>query len=102
MPNPTSDIARMTAEELKTHFARGETLVILDVREPVERAFCAIPTPPTARDLHVPMGELPARLEEVKATKGESPSGRLLPPGSAIQAGRGLVGATRAGGTGQP
>ena len=35
MPNPTSDIARMTAEELKTHFARGESLVILDVRESV-------------------------------------------------------------------
>ncbi|AGA29795.1 rhodanese-like domain-containing protein [Singulisphaera acidiphila] len=73
MPNPTSDIARMTAEELKQHFDRGEPLVILDVREPVERAFCAIPIPPTARDLHVPMGEIPARLEEIKVTKGESP-----------------------------
>lgn len=72
MPNPTSAMARFTAEQLKAHFDRGESLVVLDVREPVERAFCAIPTPPTVRDLHVPMGELPARLDEIKATQGES------------------------------
>lgn len=73
MPNPTSGIARITAEELKANFDRGEALVILDVREPVERDFSRIPTPPTSRELHIPMRELPERLEEIKAAKEESP-----------------------------
>ncbi|WP_406700562.1 rhodanese-like domain-containing protein [Singulisphaera sp. Ch08] len=73
MPNSMSDIACMTAEELKLRFNRDERLLLLDVREPVERAFCAIPMPKTAQDLHVPMREIPTRLEEIKAAKGEMP-----------------------------
>ncbi|SIN97275.1 Rhodanese-related sulfurtransferase [Singulisphaera sp. GP187] len=71
MPNPMSDIGRIAAEELKIRFDRGEPFLLLDVREPVERAFCAISIPATAHDLHVPMGELPTRLEEIKTAQGE-------------------------------
>lgn len=73
MPNPTSAIAQMTAEELKARFDQGETLVLLDVREPIERTFCAIPAPSTVQDLHMPMRTLPERLEEIQAIQGGSP-----------------------------
>src|SRR3954447_17569611 len=65
-------IARLTAEELKRRLDRGEAIAVLDVREPAERAHCSIPLPPTAHDLFVPMGELPARLEEIKRVAGAS------------------------------
>ena len=57
----------IAAGELAGRLARGERLVVLDVREPGERSFCAITVPPTAADLHVPMGHVPGRLGEVRA-----------------------------------
>jgi len=60
-------VREIAADELAERLARGERLAVLDVREPRERAFCAIGLPPTAADLHVPMGLVPQRLGEVRA-----------------------------------
>jgi rhodanese-related sulfurtransferase len=64
------EVERITAAEFKTRLERGDAIAVLDVREPVERDYCAIRLPATARDMFIPMGELPARLEEVKAVTG--------------------------------
>lgn len=63
----------ITAQELAERLARGDALVVLDVREPVERAICVIPIPPTAADLHIPMSVVPARLEEIRLSRGRGP-----------------------------
>ncbi len=60
-----SDIASISANELKGRMDRGERLVLLDVREPEERAFCAIPVSSTTTDLHIPIGELTNRYAEL-------------------------------------
>ncbi len=39
--------------------------VVLDVREPHERAWAAVPAAPGFRLLTIPMGEVPARLAEL-------------------------------------
>lgn len=66
-------VSQLSAGDLKGRLDRGESVVVLDVREDHERAFCAIPTPPDAIDLHIPMGQVPARLEELRAEVGQSP-----------------------------
>jgi rhodanese-related sulfurtransferase len=55
----------MRPGELRRRLDQGEALAVLDVREPHERAYCALRLPPNARDLHIPMGELPVRLDEL-------------------------------------
>ncbi len=52
--------------ELDERMKRGENLVLFDVREPHERAFCKIATPDTIEDLHIPMADIPAHLDEVR------------------------------------
>ncbi len=72
--NPRApDVPQLSAGELKGRLDRGESVVVLDVREDHEREQCAIPTPPNAINLHVPMGKIPARLEELRAEVGGSP-----------------------------
>jgi rhodanese-related sulfurtransferase len=68
-----SDVALLTAVELKEWLDRREPITILDVREDDERAYCALPLPPTARDLHIPMHDVSERLEEVRASVGSDP-----------------------------
>ncbi len=50
----------MTAAELKQRLDAKTGLVLLDVREPFERATAAIEP-----SLHIPMGEIPARVQEL-------------------------------------
>src|SRR5918998_4160343 len=72
--NPrASGVSQVSASDLKRRLDRGEAVVVLDVREDHERELCAIPTPPNATDLHIPMGQVPARLEELRAEVGSSP-----------------------------
>ncbi len=52
---------------LKQRFDQGEPLTLLDVREDDERGYSAIPTPEGLTDLHVPLGEVRDRLEEIRA-----------------------------------
>jgi rhodanese-related sulfurtransferase len=63
----------ISAVELARRLARGEVLLVLDVRESVERGVGAIPIPPTAADLHIPMSEIPARLDEIRAAAARGP-----------------------------
>jgi rhodanese-related sulfurtransferase len=52
---------QMTATELQQRLAApGEPPVILDVREGWEMKICALP-----HTTHVPMGQIPARLDEL-------------------------------------
>jgi adenylyltransferase/sulfurtransferase len=46
--------------ELKRRLDAGESLTVLDVREPWELAIARIPG-----TLHIPLGEVPARLDEL-------------------------------------
>ncbi len=61
----------ITCQALAAHFARGDSLAVLDVREHWERELCALPVPPSAVDLHVPMNLIPDRLDEIKAAVAE-------------------------------
>ncbi|MEO6810331.1 MAG: rhodanese-like domain-containing protein [Isosphaeraceae bacterium] len=60
-------VVRLTTAGLKARLDQGEPIALLDVREPEERAFCAIGGFATATDLHIPMNEIPTRLVEVRA-----------------------------------
>ena len=72
--NPwASGVSRLSASDLKGRLDRGEAVVVLDVREDHERELCAIPTPPNATDLHIPMGQVPGRLDELRAEVGTAP-----------------------------
>jgi rhodanese-related sulfurtransferase len=53
-------VTSITPRELKQRLERGDALTLLDVRERGEHAICALPG-----DLLIPMGELPARLQEL-------------------------------------
>ena len=50
----------MSPTELAARLARGDELVLLDVREPLEIAICALPG-----ITHIPLGELSVRLTEL-------------------------------------
>ena len=54
----------MTVEELKEKLDAGEAPCVLDVREARELAVAAYPFPV----LHIPMAQIPARLDEIPAT----------------------------------
>jgi rhodanese-related sulfurtransferase len=55
-----AEIGEITPAALKQRLDRGERPVILDVREPGEVAIA-----PFAGSMHIPMGELTARLDEL-------------------------------------
>ena len=71
MPPSAPDI---TPRDLASLLGRGEAFVLLDVREPVERAFCALPVHPAVLDVHVPINQVPAQLDALSATC----SGRMV------------------------
>ena len=73
MPLTTATVTPLDVRSLKRRLDRGEPLAVLDVREDDERAFCSIPLPPTAVDLHVPMGQVAARIEEIRAAAEAAP-----------------------------
>ena len=80
---PRPDIpAEITARTLSQRLARGEPLVVLDVRRPEERAFCAIDVPTTAVDVFIPMDEIPARLAEVREARQRGRSSSIATTGS--------------------
>ena len=57
----------ISVDEVARRFEQGETLVLLDVRQPHERDYCRIAVPPGASDLFIPMAEIPERLAEVQS-----------------------------------
>jgi rhodanese-related sulfurtransferase len=58
---PPADLRRLLDE--------GRPLVLLDVREDDERAYCAIDPPASVADLHIPMGQIAARFDEVASAE---------------------------------
>src|SRR3954469_13104486 len=67
------EIAELTVDDLRRRLGRGEAVAVLDVREDDERAFAAIRLPPTAIDLHVPMGQVAVRLPDIAAAARSAP-----------------------------
>lgn len=56
-------VPSVSPEELAARMRRDEPVLLLDVREPDEREFAAIPVEGRSADVHVPMGTLVERLE---------------------------------------
>ena len=56
----------VSAIELNQRLDRGDVLSVLDVREDDERLYAAIPVPGAVIDLHVPLGEVARRFEEIE------------------------------------
>lgn len=64
-------VEEVTVFDLKKRLDRGESLAVLDVREEDERLHAAIPLPEGTIDLHVPLGEVARRYEEIEiSTQG--------------------------------
>jgi len=56
-------VPQIQPADLKPLLSTGEPVVLLDVRQPEENAFCALPG-----SVHIPLGELSARLAELTPT----------------------------------
>lgn len=55
-----TEIGELEPAEVKQRLDRGEAIVVLDVREPEEVRIAAL-----AGAIHIPMGDIPARLAEL-------------------------------------
>jgi rhodanese-related sulfurtransferase len=58
-------VAQITPRQLADRFAVGEPVYLVDVRQPEEHAYAALPD-----STLVPLGELPARAAEVRPPAG--------------------------------
>ncbi len=65
MSEPTTKV-EITPLELKKRLDQGERLIVLDIREPHELKISVLPD-----ILHIPMGELTDRIEELEPKKAE-------------------------------
>ncbi len=65
MSEPTTKV-EITPLELKKRRELGQSLVVLDIREPHELKISVLPD-----ILHIPMGELTDRIEELETKKTE-------------------------------
>lgn len=54
------NVPQITPQELRQSLEKGEDLVLIDVREDEEVAYGMIPGA-----LHIPMGEIPYRTEDI-------------------------------------
>lgn len=59
-----NDVVPMAPKDLAARLAAGEALALLDVREREELEICSL-----KGAQHVPLGELPGRLEELDRSK---------------------------------
>jgi rhodanese-related sulfurtransferase len=53
-------VPQIRPNDLKKLLDAGQPVVLLDVRQPVEHAYCALPG-----SVLIPLGELPARVSEL-------------------------------------
>ncbi len=58
-------IRQIMPQEVKAMLSAGSPVVLLDVRQPEEHAFCHLPG-----SVLVPLGELPTRHEELEVPEG--------------------------------
>jgi len=68
-----AEVASMNVHDLGDRLGTGGPMAVLDVREDHERAYCAIALPPGVVDLHIPMGEVAARLDEIATAAAGRP-----------------------------
>jgi rhodanese-related sulfurtransferase len=66
-------VNEIAPRELAGWLAEGRALVLLDVREPAERALCAIAASGESIDMHVPMQEIPSRVGEIRLAAQRAP-----------------------------
>ncbi|HWE38003.1 MAG TPA: rhodanese-like domain-containing protein [Isosphaeraceae bacterium] len=66
-------VLAITPADLARRLGAGERLALLDVREEFERASCSIRVPSNVTDLHIPMGQVPARAVEVNEAAAGGP-----------------------------
>ena len=72
--NPAaSPVEELSAPKLARRIEDGEPLLLLDVREPSERAYCKIAVPATVKDLHLPIGSIAEQIETVKQAAADLP-----------------------------
>ena len=62
----SQSVGRISVREFAERLDRGESLVLLDVREHREREWAAIAVPETVADLHVPMGIVTENLDGIR------------------------------------
>jgi rhodanese-related sulfurtransferase len=65
-------VTRISAADLALLLQSAEEVIVLDVRQPDERAYAAIPVPADKGDLFIPLGELQARVDEVRSRCSEN------------------------------
>jgi len=68
-----SEPIELPAPAVADRLRAGDPITLLDVREPPERALAAIPVPSPGGDLFIPMGEVPARLPEIRQALSRGP-----------------------------
>ena len=73
MSGTTDPVSQLDAVEFRRRMDTGERLVVLDVREVEERAICVIPIPDGCLDLHLPMQQIPGRLDDLIALAEATP-----------------------------
>ncbi len=70
---PSPDVGELTPRDLKARLDAGEPCTLLDVREDDERAYAAIAPPPGVADVHIPLAQVAARLDQIEdAARGRS------------------------------
>lgn len=67
---PNSQVVRISPADFRKRLEGGESIAVLDVREDKERAYCAISLPESTPDLHIPIGHVPARFDELSEGGG--------------------------------
>lgn len=64
------EVAELSAPGLRARIDAGDPLTVLDVREDHERAYAAIALAGGVVDLHIPLGEVSERFEEIREAAG--------------------------------
>lgn len=65
-----SEVRRLHPHELRQRLETADRLALLDVREDDERRIGAIDPPEGVVDLHVPIGQVPDRIEAIRTAGG--------------------------------
>ena len=62
----SNEVGALAVVTFKTWLDAGTPLVVLDVREDHERAYARIAVPAGVADLHIPLGQIPPRVDEIE------------------------------------
>ena len=60
------DVGELSVTSLQARFQSGDPLVLLDVREDHERDHARIGISGGVADLHIPLGQIQARVDEIE------------------------------------